>query len=123
MRGILPGYAPFAITPAHLAASETNYDRTVALVKYSLYRLVLAAACSYVLWLIGFHIYLAIAIGVIIAAMLSYILLPKARTAAASQVAELAPKRRTPSDVAKGEAEEDALLDAAERRGDDPQVS
>lgn len=123
MRGILPGYAPFAIAPAHLAASETNYDRSVALVKYSLYRLVLAAICSYVLWLLGFHIYLAIALGVIIAAMLSYILLPKARTAAASQVAHLSPKRRAPSEVAQGEAEEDALLDAAEHRGDDSQVN
>lgn len=90
--------------------------------KYSLYRLVLAAACTYVLWLLGFHIYLAIVLAVIIAAMLSYILMPNTRSAAASQVAHLTPKRRGPSEVQKGEAEEDALVDQAHDRTDSPRT-
>ncbi|MDO5727627.1 MAG: DUF4229 domain-containing protein, partial [Bowdeniella nasicola] len=72
----------------------------MALVKYSLYRLILAAALTYVLWLIGFHIYLAVALAVVIAAMLSFIFLPKTGTAAANQLASFIPQRKRTSATA-----------------------
>ena len=64
------------------------------LLRYSLLRLLILAACAGVLHLAGLRSWLLAIVALVVAALVSYLALPKARLGAARALAEHDPARR-----------------------------
>jgi Protein of unknown function (DUF4229) len=96
----------------------------VPLVTYSALRLGLLAACFGLGYLAGLRTWLLLAVAVLAAWGLSYVLLARPRDAAAAYLAERVERRRSPGGARTGAdedaAEEDALVERAQRLRDAP---
>lgn len=85
----------------------------MALLRYTLLRLAVLAACLLVLWLLGMRGLLLGAVAVVTAALISFLAFPRQADAAAGQLASRGRRHRDAVDrsIAQDAAEEDALLD------------
>lgn len=83
------------------------------LLRYTLLRLALLAGVGVLLWLLGLRGLLLALVAVVVAALLSFLLLPKHADEAAGVLARRHQRARKEVDeaIARDEAEEDALLD------------
>ncbi|WP_324649500.1 DUF4229 domain-containing protein [Georgenia sp. H159] len=90
------------------------------ILRYTLLRLAVLAGAFALLWLLGFRGWLLAVVAVVVAALVSFLALPRHANEAAAVIARRREGRGAPrtvdKDIADDEAEEDALLDGE----DDP---
>ncbi|HLT82842.1 MAG TPA: DUF4229 domain-containing protein [Phototrophicaceae bacterium] len=90
------------------------------ILRYTLLRLLVLAASVGLLWLLGMRGWLLLVVALVVAALVSFLVLPRQASDAAAVLAQRSGRRRQASSldraIADDAAEEDALLD-----GEDPE--
>ncbi|QDB80307.1 DUF4229 domain-containing protein [Georgenia wutianyii] len=91
------------------------------ILRYTLLRLVVLAAVLGVLWLVGMRGWLLLAVAFLVAALVSFLVLPRQANDAAAVIARRRGGRTGAMDaaIAQDAAEEDALLDREHREDSD----